>query len=320
MADEWEGDYADFDDYIETELFETNDRTTQEHGGLKSFKTKDGGLVHFSDDPSGFTVSVERLLQVDGFDDEKTKQRMTLIILKVVLASNEPGQKIKHVTFSMEFKDLKPPDKAEPKLLAWAPFDSMVRSNMTKVDREKTAALGAKLGGGGGGGTAEVSAGLENKISWSQSYFDTGHAYAIMDKKTQQRSGVRWVLESNPMEVSGVPPGITVAMLLSRTTDEPYLAEFNIRVTGGSMHNLRRGIKSLLGLKPGMTQPYKVAPTKEPIKRGEGENLFDLAKIDPNNLGRLRGKGELPNLAVVWGGDQGTNAGAEKKEEVETGE
>ncbi|KAH7009710.1 hypothetical protein EDB80DRAFT_713725 [Ilyonectria destructans] len=314
MADEWDNDYADFDDDTEVDLFETKDRTTQDHGGLKSFKTKDGGLVYYSDDPSGFTVSTERLLQVDGFEDDTEQQRMTLIILKVVLASNDDGQRIRHVTFSMELQDQKLPEKAEPRLVAWAPFDAMVRSNMTKVGVEETVSTGSKVGGGGGGVTAEASLGYEKKISWSQTYFNSGHAYPIMDRKTQERNGVRWVLTSNPKEVSGVPPGITVAILLSRSTDKPYLAEFNISVTGGTIHNLKRDIKTVLGMKPGTTRPYKITPSKTPIKRGEGESLFKLAQIQPNRLGRLREGGELTNLTLVWGDDVQT------KEEEETGE
>ncbi|KAM4054822.1 hypothetical protein HRG_005643 [Hirsutella rhossiliensis] len=296
-------EYDDFDMDTEVELFETKDGTAPAHGGLKSFKTKDGGLVYYADDPSGFTVSVERLLQVDGFEDSKKKQRMTLIVLKVVLASNDEDQRIRHVTFSMEFQDRILRKKAEPRLLAWAPFDSMVRTNKTKVDVEEKVAVNAKLagGGGGGGGSAEGSAGYEKKISWSQTYFDSGHAYPIMDKDTQERCGVRWVLASNPKEVGCVPPGITAAMLLSRTSDEPYLAKFNVRVTGGTFYNLVRNIETVVGVKPGSTKPYKVTPSKSPIKRGEGESLFNLARLKPHSLGKLRGKGELTDLTFVWG-------------------
>ncbi|TAQ91071.1 hypothetical protein B7494_g630 [Chlorociboria aeruginascens] len=129
-----------------------------------------------------------------------------------------------------------------------------------------------------------------------------------MGRETQERSGVRWVLASNPKDVGGVPPGTTVAMLLSRTTDEPYLAKFNIRVTGGTLYNLERGIMTVVGMKPGTTKPYMVTPSKTPIKRGEGAGLHKLAKIAANTLGKLRAEGELTSLTLVWGGKE------EKKE------
>ncbi|TAQ91026.1 hypothetical protein B7494_g629 [Chlorociboria aeruginascens] len=60
----WDESYNDLGDDIETDLFETKDRNAPDHGEVKSFKpfkTKDGGLVYWSDNPSGFTISVERL-------------------------------------------------------------------------------------------------------------------------------------------------------------------------------------------------------------------------------------------------------------------
>jgi hypothetical protein len=315
---ESESDYEDFDNGDELSLFEIKGGTTPDHGGLKSFKTKDGGLVYYSDDPSGFTVSVERLLQVDGFEDDTEEQRMTLIVLKVVLASNDLGKVIEHVSFSMQFAERRFRKKAKPRLLAWAPFDSMVRSNKTTVNAEQTFTSNAKLGGAGGGATGELSLGYEKKISWSPTYFASGNAFPLMDtdteEETQERIGVRWVLASNPKEVSGVPPAITVAMLLSRATDEPYLAKFNVRVTGGRAHDLLRDVKTIVGMKPGTTQPYKVTPSKRPIKRGEGQSLYEQAKINPKALGKLRGKGELTNLTLVWGDE---DEAKEKEDDAE---
>jgi hypothetical protein len=44
------------------------------HGALKSkFKTNDGNLAYWNDDKAGFTISVEWLLQTDGYADRNKK-------------------------------------------------------------------------------------------------------------------------------------------------------------------------------------------------------------------------------------------------------
>jgi hypothetical protein len=65
--DDWSKEDEELDDLDDLDaasfdLVEIQDATTSTHGSLKSFETKDCGLVYYSDDPTGFTITVERLL------------------------------------------------------------------------------------------------------------------------------------------------------------------------------------------------------------------------------------------------------------------
>lgn len=308
-------EYDDLDDYDELEgkvsfdLVEIQDETTDAHGSLKSWETKDGGLVHYSDDPTGFTISVERLLQADGYADNKKSQRLTLLVLKLVLACNDDSR-IAQVVFNMNFEEMpekigskrgKTGNDVKPDIVAWAPFDKMIKTNETELQQENKSKVDGEINSGAAGANAKVSAGWESTISWAQTYFESGHAYPTMGKD-QTRTGVRWVLKANPKQAAGVPPNITVGILLSRQSDGPYLANFNIRIKGGIWHDLCKGIERMFGRKPDETRPYKVAPSKEPIVRYTGSKM--LSKVNLNNMVALQGKGD--DLNLVWSEEEGT--------------
>jgi hypothetical protein len=265
---------------------------------VKAFQTlDDGGLVYYSDEETGFTVSVERLLCVDGWEDSTKKQAMTLIVLKVMVASNS-AEKISSVVARLELVDTKKGEKAKPDVEAWAPFKNLEKSNETQAQVTTTYNANAQAGGSGGGATATISAGYEYEISWTQSYFDEGHAYPVMSTITGRRSGVRWVLKANPQQRQGVPPEMFVGILLKREKQVPYLLKFDIRVKGGLLHDLKRGIEKVLGLGPGCNKPYLVRPSSTPVTRYEGEYM--LQRVHSDKLGDLRAKGDPTNLTLVW--------------------
>jgi hypothetical protein len=315
--DEYEGskaDYAELGDNVDFDLFEMQGGTAQLHGSLKSWKTQDGSLIYYKDDPTGFTISVERLLQADGYADSTEKQRLTLFVLKLVLACNS-SSRIKRVVFNMRFEDIpqKGRNKAnankmvKPEIQAWAPFDEMVKTNEIDVDRENKKKADLELGGEGAGATGKGSVSWESTIKWTEKYWESGHAYPTFSKE-ETRTGVRWVLNANPKDTQGLPPNFMVGILLSRQSDEPYLANFNIKVTGGLIHDLLNGIERLLGRKPDVTKPYKVTPSKKAISRYTGLNM--LKKVKSNGMLELKGKGD--DLVLVWD-DEKTDS-AEKKE------
>ncbi|KAI1119695.1 hypothetical protein F5Y10DRAFT_273844 [Nemania abortiva] len=263
-------------------------------GAAKSFKTlDDGGLLYYKDDYSGFTTSVERVLCIDGLEIDTQKQAMTLLVLKIVVASNTE-EKVSSVVATLNPTDQKKGEKANPDVVAWAPFKGMTRSNETQP-------------------SVKVGTGYEYEVAWTQTYFDEGHAYPTMSPTTGRRSGVRWVFKANPIQVMGVPPEMFVGILFKRETSAPYLVNFDIRVKGGKTHNLIEGVAKTMGLGPGRSKPLLVSPSSKPVTRYEGEYM--LPQVDGKNLGKQRAEGDPTNLTlnalkrmrmvlyVPWGGE-----------------
>lgn len=311
-----EDSYAELGDKVEFGLFEMQGGATPVHGELKAHKTKDGSLI-YKKDATGYYTSVERLLQADGYADSTEKQRLTLFVLKIVLGCSS-GSKIKQAVFNMSFEDM--PQKGrkkrnagkgvKPVIRAWAPSGEMSKTGQVDVEHETTKNAGTELGGGGAGLTAKFSAGVESKIKWTEKYWETAHSHPTFGKD-QTRTGVRWVLNANEKSREGLPPNITVGILLSRQSDEPYLVNFDIDVTGGFLKNLVHGIETWFGRKPDVTEPYKVVPCKEPIALHTGLDMLERVKL--NDMLKLRGKKD--NLILVWGNEDSVDKKNEEKEE-----
>jgi hypothetical protein len=306
--------YPEFGDEASFELFEILGGDAQAHGALKSFETKDGGLIYYKDDKTGFTISVERLLQADGYADDTKQQRLTLFVLKIVLACNSDSR-IKRAVFSMNFEDL--PDqkrgrnkgkdgsaKVEPQIVAWAPFDDMAKTNQINANRKKGRKTGCEAGGEGAGVRAKAMEEWESTIEWTETYWETGNSYPTFGSD-QTRNGVRWVLNANPKDTQGLPPKLTVGILLSRQSDEPYLVNFDINVTGGLVYELRKNIEKLVGRRPEVTKPYKVTPSEKPICRATGSKM--LSRVNLLSMLELQGEGD--DLVLIWNdGEKKENA------------
>ncbi|KAJ8121645.1 hypothetical protein ONZ43_g1954 [Nemania bipapillata] len=295
--DSEEDEYPEFGNDASFELFETVGGDSQAHGALKSYKTNDGSLIYWKDDNTGFTTSVERLVQADGYADGTKKHRLTLFVLKIVLACNSDS-KIKRAVFNMSFEDIKKKTEkggkageanAKPEILAWAPFDEMVKSNRVDLKKTEEIRAGVDIGGGGAGLNAMAKADWKSTVEWTQTYWETGHSFPTFGSN-QTRTGVRWVLNANPRDAQGLPPKLIVGILLSRQSDEPYLANFNIDITGGVLHELLKGIEKVFRRKPGVTKPYKVTPSKEPIWRATGLSI--MKRVNLHNMLELKGNEE----------------------------
>ncbi|KAL7956655.1 hypothetical protein V8C34DRAFT_287805 [Trichoderma compactum] len=296
------------EDYVELcdanfDLFEVVGGDAQTHGSLKSYGTKDGGLIYYRDNTS-FTISVERLIQADGYADSSKKERLTLFVLKIILACNSHSR-IKRAAFNMRFEEL--PEKkrkrvqagsakVQPEVIAWGPFAEMARTNEIHVKRAKWEKVGVELKSGGDSVTGKGTAEWERTTEWTTSYWETAHSFATFQRGYQKPNGVRWVLNANPKDTQGLPPKLTVGFLLSRQSDEPYLVNFDIKVTGGNFDDLLKGIEKMLGRKPEATKPYMVKPSKEPILRATGFNMIN--RVNLHSMLELRGKED--SLVPIW--------------------
>ncbi|KAM0477034.1 hypothetical protein ACHAPX_005993 [Trichoderma viride] len=289
--------YTSLDDIGQSELLSLdlyhidNHPSTVGSGSLKSYEAKDGGGAVFVRQKSGHAITVERLLWVDGWeettaDEDKTVhgQEMTLVVLKVVLASSDARRKFARAEMTVAFEDPKAGGANEP------------RAQRTKSDKKDGH---ASLGYSG----VEASGGWsrESSISWDQMAFDQGKAHAHISRTTQHRNGVIWSLEQNRLENAGVSPEFWATVLLSRPTAEPYLVSFRIDACVGTMEDFANKTRNFFGSNPDKTKPFLVTPWKSVVCNYEGADIKKC--IDVNNLGKLVDQATNTQLNVRWGPD-----------------
>ncbi|RFU78594.1 hypothetical protein TARUN_3637 [Trichoderma arundinaceum] len=291
--------------------YNRNHEATLYSGEVKSYAVKERGSAIYDNRKSGYTVSVERLLWVDGYegspvgDESKTSDReMTLVVLKIVLASHNPHIKFSFVKASLGFedKDYKlDQGLSEPRVEAWAPFHSVERWNPLISHQKKSNKLdaGVKLGYSG----ADLSGGWgsEGEAAWDRTVFDQGRSNAEISPITGSRNGVTWVLEQNDLENAGVSQEFWAAVLLSRNTPDPYLVQFRIDTRVGTLEDFKNKTKNFFGLHPSRTKPFQVTPGKNTVCNFEGNDI--IKGVDLKNLGRLRSPENRSRLDVKWGPD-----------------
>ena len=298
-----EDSFVDFDHPFEVNLCEEeNPLEHEKQGGFKSYTTKgDGEVVYESGRESDFSIMVERLLCVDGWEntEKEPPQAMTLLVLEFTLACTDPDGRFESMTTTIEFEDRgRSKNEAKPEVDGWAPFMHMQRYNESEAEMHHKSTLGAEVGGGAAGATATVNAGLENEITSNRKYFDEGNAYPVFSKIDERRNGVTWFLKQNSIQKAGISPEFRVAILLKRASQAPFLCKFRIRTRAGMWNDFVDGIKRVFRANPGSTKPFLMTPATAARVRYEGKEI--LESIDTENLGKLKKK-QLQALSIVWG-------------------
>ncbi|KAJ3577479.1 hypothetical protein NPX13_g3086 [Xylaria arbuscula] len=297
-------EYATFDDVVTFDLFEKWDIDEQSRkGGLKTYEAEpDSGLI-YNHEKSGYLVTVERVLAVDGYEkkptgDDNDGQKMTLCILKIVVMCHKPDDRIRSVAATLSVKNSKTGPKANPTLEAWAPFRRLQLTAPQKVASKQTDRKAASLGASLYGAEAHAELSREKEIAFEHIYYDTALASAIMDPGTKQRCGVQWYMAQSKMQTTGVPPELFAAVLFTRDTDDEYVMGFDIDIHGGTSYDFRNKMKRVFGLKPGHTKPFLVTPSRHPAVRG-GEGRDFLRGVVSDSLGNLRAKDDSTGLEIV---------------------
>ncbi|KAL8370979.1 hypothetical protein RB595_001029 [Gaeumannomyces hyphopodioides] len=285
-------DAFDSDDELRFELHESFGNPAQAgQGGLRSYETKkDGTAIYYAERPSDYSILADRILWVDGYEsttaDGQRGREMTLIVLKIKLFSADRDSKFKKFIAELSFKNKEAGSGDEPFVEAWAPFRTPGEWNPVAVQREVTDKTegGVKVGYQG----AEVSGARshEEKLSWTQVDFDQGISGETIGK-SGRRNGVQWAVSQNNVSGMGVTPEVWAAVLLSRTTAEPYGVRFRLRSHGGTLREVQEGAKRFFGVKPDETKPFSVTPWKRTICHSEGHRIREV--IDLDNLGKLIG-------------------------------
>lgn len=241
--------YTSLDDMDQSELLSLDLYCIEDHpdtvrsGSLKSYKVKEGGSAVYANKKSGYAITVERLLWVDGWEkttiaDDKAVhgQEMTLVVLKVVFASNdEKNVKFARAEATIAFEDTKKGGTNEPTVLAWAPFHRAERCNASQAQYTKSDKKEGHASLGNSGIEVSGNWSREGTVSWCQMAFDQGKANAQISDISQNRNGVTWSLEQNKIENAGICQEFWAAVLLSRPTAEPYRVNFRTDARVGTM-------------------------------------------------------------------------------------
>ncbi|KAH0523159.1 hypothetical protein TsFJ059_008203 [Trichoderma semiorbis] len=289
------------------DLYENlNHEATQQSGSLKSYGAKEQDSAIYDRRKSGHRVTVERLLWVDGFehstvDGEKstTEQEMTLVVLKIVLAPQEPGTKFWYMKASLTFQDMEKSGINEPQVQAWAPYKNLEIWNKTVAHHTKSGKKEGSLEVGHSAASATGSWSSESEVSWDRKFHNEGRSNATLSQKTLKRTGVTWVVDQNNLEKAGIPQELWVAVLLSRPTAEPYLATFEIDARVGTVEDFRNKTRRFFGFGPDNTVLFKVTPRVKEVCCYEGKDIKKC--IDVNNLGALRSSDDSSMLDMKLG-------------------
>lgn len=293
---------------LEIDLYQNwNHEATVMSGSFKSYGAKENGSAIFDSKRSGYSVTADRLLWLDGW--EKTTfegatpirhQEMTLVVLRIDLASHDPKRKFgsANITLAFEGGDETTSDPRDiPEVQAWAPFNTTERYNASKASHTKSSKTEIGAQGGYSGFELSSNRSNEHEISWDQTVFDRGSSTPVIGQ-LGRRNGVTWVLEQNELQNAGVQQTFNVAVLISRQTREPYLVKFDIEAQVGTMEDFKNRTKAFFGSNPGKTKPYLVTPWKQKVCNYEGVNM--LKCIDLDNLGRLQNHQKSSSLQLSW--------------------
>lgn len=265
---------------------------------VKSYKVRKESSKIYDNRKSGHTVTIEKLLWVDGYegvsleDESKTSGlEMTLVVLKLVFAPDNPRVKFGYVRVFMEFEDTnykRNRGSNEPTVEAWAPFHSVGKWNSSLSHEKESEKLHT-------GVNVDSTAG---EVAWDRTVFDAGLSYAMVSRETRNRNGVTWVFEQNGLEKDGILQEICVAVLISRVSSEPYLFRFEIDTQLGALEDLKSKTKQFFGLNSNNTKPFLVSPGRNVVCNSEGKDI--IRSIDLKNLGRLRDQRDRCRLELKW--------------------
>lgn len=303
-------DYSDaYDEFADQEIIQfplyehMNPEASVNQGALKSFDIKAGGSVIYADKKSDYTVTVDRLLWTDGYEETKKdadpseyRKECTLVVLKIKIVSGDPRTKVEHFNATLQLKDKDENGANEPQILAWAPFRNLERWNETEAHKERTNAgeVGAQVGYTGT--ELSITHNRERRVSWSQTDFDQGYSSEEISTITQRRNGVSWYVQQNRLQNQGAIPELWISALFSRSSRKPYVVDFSINTRAGRFQDIKQNVKKFFGTRPGQTNAYTVTPWKKTLCNYEGEEI--RKSIDINNLGTLRSG---TTLNVTWG-------------------
>ncbi|KAI1819684.1 hypothetical protein F4861DRAFT_526013 [Xylaria intraflava] len=266
--------------------------------------TEFGALI-YGNETAVYDLSVERLVCVDGWrettvDGGKMRrgQEMTLMVVNFVFAAKDPSSKVAFASAEFRFKSDKK-EGQDPEVVAWGPFRRRETWNASAAQRRVN--FGAK----GGINVNPISLGLsgENETAWERVDFDSGQSEKLFNltKPRPTPNGIRWSLKQNKLRRQGVTPEFRVAVLLSRSSSDPYLVDFRLKVHTGKVVEMEDRFLSRVGLPGGKSHFWRVTPRPGSKENCYAQGLQIIRTVDIENLGKLQSDpDDVENLNPSW--------------------
>ncbi|KAI0526728.1 hypothetical protein F5B22DRAFT_587312 [Xylaria bambusicola] len=273
-----------------------------EDGAVKSYCIEgDGsGSIVYAKEKSNYSLTVERLVWVDGYNIATEKRAMTLVVLKLAFQTSRSGidRKISFAEAELRFQSDEK-NSPGPEVVAWGPFrrPQTWNASIAEVKTSSTADLTIEAGWAGQGVSGGVGRGTERSLN--QIGYDKGTSIALFSR-SQKKNGVRWTLQENVIHQEGITPEIRVAVLVSRNSlSQPYRATFRLGVHTSTAHAWADKGRTFLGIPREREVRWRVPePGSSDGYYGEG---FDIAgSIDPDNLMRLVDPNDRSILNARW--------------------
>jgi hypothetical protein len=294
----------------ETELMEDVDPSIDQGGRLKTRNPKKDPrqrrFVHVADTRSKFKKTIEMVTCLHGWTSAEKTKAMTLIIIRFHLSCSARNHHYKTATIRFSFGEKKgSPRKANPTVVAYAPFVEFSRYNETEVARTIRKSLEVSLGVDKYV-TGEGKASMEQEEAYTRKYFDKGTANPIIDEEDANRMlGVEWYLEQNEKQADGVSPDFRVAVLLERDvykdgSQAQFIGQIELDTEAGMWEDFKQGTRRLFG------RPEDEEIIFDPSLPGQaagkvGKALLAAVKQYENNLVALDEGDELVGLCSVYG-------------------
>lgn len=268
-----------YDGPVSDGKFKTYNRTPDE---VQRFTVTDRGADSYFKSSARIITCIHGYMEeVDGVPN----QPATLLVVEYRLHP-KAGHAFNDVYTSFTFKDKKDTteaDRANPQVVAYAPFRRPRKWDPTVADEKRMRDLG--MTGGSGGNlpfTAEAHANFGKEESHLQQYFAKGAANIHNNNSTGLDDTVWWSLEQNKNQKLGVLPVFRVALLLERDSLTDFIGEFRMDIHGSFSYHLGQ-----VGFN--IVRFFRRLPIDDPVNFSPTEKSLQgkLVGLNSNALGDL---------------------------------
>ncbi|KAI0517613.1 hypothetical protein F5B22DRAFT_603512 [Xylaria bambusicola] len=302
----YEANIENLPESARSDLFLYQKSNNEGNGTFKNTR-KGGDRSHlvYGKEKAVYHLTVERLVWIDGWRQSTTvegqkqnRDEMTLVVLKFVLNTKTRGTKVGFASAELRFKSEDKRGK-DPKVVAWGPFRYPETWNPTAAQRRVNISGEANVGAD----PASFGLSAETETSWDRIDFDSGRSQKLFNLKKEEAepNGVMWKVKQNELHKQGITPEFRVAVLISRSSSDPYLVDFRLDVHTGTISELESRVRNWLGFQGGYSHFWRASPRPGNKENCYGEGVHIAQSIDAENLGALiTNPSDCENLNPAW--------------------
>lgn len=258
-----------------------------------SIKGSPTGLSIYHKEQSDCSVSIDRLVWVDGWRQGGTVDPMTLVVLKLRFDPEAPDARVSYASVRLRLKSDKELGK-DPQLVAWGPFRHPEMWNVTKAQKRSNVSPSLMVSGGGGGQQISLGVNMEKEINWDENFSDYGLSAA-------KSNGVLWQVFENKLLKRGITPEVRVAALFSRpVSSDRYKVVLRVVAHTGLVRKAGHSILRAFGQQGGDKIYWSVEPLPGEKDNCHGEGVDIVKEIDPFNLGLITDRQDNTMLNPEW--------------------